>query len=178
MSGSFDDKEICLFSISLARDLVQQAIACAGDDIEEPLDLDQTLEIQIPARMIASEPLQSETSMSVKVDRPLSQHNSMESLEEILDDQPAQIQPRPTLQVECNIEMKSSSSANKGPHRSDCLREQNMQPLTPVDLNCETSPSLSQLFDKPGYSESSIFPFSLLGEAPEVIVLFSKKLSV
>lgn len=172
MSGSFDDKEICIFSISLARNLVQQAIACAGDDIEEPLDLDQTVEIQIPARMIESEPLPSENSLSVKVDRPLSQHNSMESLEEILDDQPAQIQPRPSLQIEHNIEIKSSSSSNKGPRRVDCLREQNIQPLTPVDLNCETSPSLSQLFNKPDYTESSIFPFSLLGETPEVIALF------
>jgi hypothetical protein len=170
MLGSIDDKEICVFSISLARDLIQQAIACAGDDIDEPLDLDCPLETDIPTRMIESEPLPTQTFIPITIHPPLSQHATMESLEEIIDDQPSQIQPIPSVKVEIDIEIKTSTAlSDKRPPPLECLQEQNMEALQPVDVNIETT--ISALFDKPDYSESSIFPFSLLGEAPEVILL-------
>jgi len=172
MSEPAFDSEISLFSLSLAKNLIYQTIFNAANEAEDNLETD----VSVPPMNFES--FSQEIVYAPKFD-PIDEQPVQKELAKAIG-----MSQEPISQEKIMTDAEAASkfsSININIDKEEDLDEVDEDidvgplPVSELRGNLGAEESISKIFDKPGFSESSIFPFSFIGDPLEVFQKYSRQ---
>jgi len=163
MSQPFPDDEICTFSLNLAKNLVSQAIINFVDDADERLDTD------VPTHSFTNDSLTPDKLYNSKFDSFAVRINRSEFSEAKNPLELVQADIPISHEQENVTEIESQKSIEEEEDLDVIDEDIEVGEIHVSDPVSKMEGTISNIFDRPGHGESSMFPFSFLGSEIEVI---------
>ncbi len=165
MSEPAFDSEISLFSLTLAKNLIYQTIFNVANEPDDCLETD----VSLPQAHIES--YSQEIIYAPKLEPSDDQPIQKEYAKNIGESIEVPQQPRVLTDAEAASKFNSINiNIDKDEEDLDEIDEDiDIGPLPASEVHHnKIEDSISKIFDKPGFSESSIMPFSFIGDPLEV----------